>query len=268
MTRLPTLATLLTLIVSLPPAAADGPATPAETLAARVLTVAGTVEARPDKGEPWRPVKAGMVLPEGADLRTGFRARCLLDMVDSLVQIDPLSIVRIAELEQAGKTVRTRLHLKQGNAQAVVEKQRLESDFAMVTPSATLSVRGTRGINCRYFPDTGGTYGLADRGLIAIIDGLTGRETGVRPGQETDDRATLASEHLADRYIPVALDRAGHEKHEKRAVRRRRSGLGLTAGPKDDPNKLSNRRVQEINRTDSTVRDVINTGSGIHDSGS
>jgi len=263
MARLRTLATLLTFIMSLPAIAAGSPGAPAEPLAARVLEVAGTVETRPANGRDLRPVEVGTTLAEGADLRTGFRARCILDMVDSLVQIEPLSVVRLAELERTGGRVRTRLHLKQGRAQAVVEKGRIESDFAVVTPSATLSVRGTRGIHCRYFPDTGGTYGLADRGLIAIIDGVTGREAGVRPGQETDDRATLASEHLADRYMPIALDPAGHETHEKRAVRRRRSGLALMAGLKDDPKKLSNRRVQEINRADSTVRDVVNTGSGL-----
>jgi len=227
-----------------------------DPLLARVQAVTGTIETRPAVGQPWRPVRVGMTLRPGADLRTGFRARCVLDMTDSLVQIDPLSVVRIAELERNGGEVRTRLHLKQGNAQAIVEKGRIESDFAILTPSATLSVRGTRGITCRYFQDEGGTYGLADRGLIAVIDGLTGRETGCRPGQSTDDRATQASQHLADRYVPIALDRAGQEKIEKRAVARRRVGLPVRPSLTGS-DALANRRVQEIDRSDLTVRDVL-----------
>jgi len=231
-----------------------------EPLQGRVRAAEGTVEMRSAKGEPWRPVEVGTTLPAGADLRTGFRARCVLDMTDSLVQIDPLSVVRIAELQQEGKEVRTRLHLKQGHAQAIVEKGRIESDFAILTPSATLAVRGTRGIKCRYFPDTGGTYGLADRGLIAVIDGTTGRETGCRPGQETDDRATQASQHLAEGYTPIALDRAGQEKKEKRALSRRRAGLAVTP-VLNGPDAVVNQRVQAINRVDASSN-LLTNGSG------
>jgi hypothetical protein len=243
----------------LAPAAGAGEATP--PLRARVQGVVGTVEMRPARGEPWRPVEVGTVLPPGADLRTGFRARCVLDMVDSLVQIDPLSVVRIAALEQKGNEVRTRLHLKQGNAQAIVEKGRIESDFAILTPSATLAVRGTRGIKCRYFQDEGGTYGLADRGLIAVIDGLTGRETPCQPGQSTDDRATPASEHLANRYVPITLDQGGgQEKIEQKAARRRHAGLAAAPAAKGR-DALLNKRVQEINRADTSFRDIVCNGA-------
>jgi len=224
-------------------------------LRARVEGVVGTVEMRPAKGEPWRPVEVGTILPPGADLRTGFRARCVLDLVDSLVQVDPLSVVRLAELERRGQEVRTRLHLKQGNAQAIVEKGKIESDFAILTPSATLSVRGTRGIKCRFFSDEGGTYGLADKGLIAVIDGLTGREAACRPGQSTNDRATKASEHLANRYMPITLDHAGQEKKEKEATRRRRSGLAVAPGLAGSKT-IGNRRVQQ-NRCEQSLLDGV-----------
>jgi len=249
MKRFLTLAVLVAVASS--PAVAVASNARQATVAARVIAVTGTVETRPIKGTPWTPVKAGAVLKEGADLRTGFRASCVLDMVDSLVQIDPLSVVRVAQLKAEGNTVLTRLHLKQGNAQAVVEKGKIDSDFAILTPAATLAVRGTRGINCQYFPDKGGTYGLADRGLIAIIDRVTGREAGVRPGQETDDRATLAARILADRFVPVAMDRAGHEKHEKRAAQRRHGALVLGAASLSGTRKPINRRVQEIRQTTS-----------------
>ncbi|MFO8014732.1 MAG: FecR domain-containing protein [Phycisphaerae bacterium] len=255
MIRATALATLA--LACLAPAVGAGEAD--APLRARVQGVEGTVEMRPAKGEPWRPVEAGTVLPPGADLRTGFRARCVLDMVDSLVQIDPLSVVRIAALERKEDAVRTRLHLKQGNAQAIVEKGRIESDFRILTPSAALSVRGTRGIKCRYFQDEGGTYGLADRGLIAVIDRLTGHETPCRPGQSTDDRATPASEHLANKYVPITLDNAGQEKHEQKAAQRRHAGLAAAPAAKGR-DALLNKRVQEINRADTSLRDLISSG--------
>jgi hypothetical protein len=230
-------------------------------LQARVQAVVGTVEMRPAKGEPWRPVKVGMVLPPGTDLRTGFRARCVLDMTDGLVQIDPLSVVRIAELEQKGNEVRTRLHLKQGNAQAIVEKGHIESDFAILTPSATLAVQGTRGIQCRYYQDEGGTYGLVDAGLIAVIDGQTGRETGCRPGQSTDDRATPAPQHLANRYVPIALDQVGHEKQEQQAASRRRAGFAMKPHLTDS-GLPANRRVQQIRLSDTSLQDLLSDIGG------
>lgn len=242
------------------PTPAAAPAPKAEALVARVTAVHGTVEARPAVGQPWKPVAVGQALAPGTDLRTGFRARCTLDMTDSLVQVDPLTVVRIAELERTGDTVRTRLHLKQGNTQAVVEKGRIESDFAILTPSATLAVRGTRGITCRYFPDERGSYGLADAGRIAVINGLTGHETDVRPGQDTNDRAVQASQHLADRYMPIALDLAGHEQQEKRAAQRWGTTKPAPEGLKGPDNSVR-RAVQEVHPdamdTISTLRTLV-----------
>jgi len=214
-----TLATLVGVLVLLAPparaqAAEAGPAA-RPPLRAVVKVVEGTVETRPGPDQPWAPVAVGMQLAEGSDLRTGFRARCVVDMVDSLVQADALTLLRIAELRWEGDKARTRIHLKQGNTRSEVEKPRMKSDFAIVTPSAVLSVRGTKGIECGFFPDRGGRYALATSGLIAVADRLTQAETGVRPGQQTDDRATRPMERLVDRHVSVALDQTGLEQKER-----------------------------------------------------
>jgi len=244
-----------------PPDAAAAPE--ASPLIARVTAVEGTVEARPAVGQPWQPVAVGTTLPPGSDLRTGFRARCTLDMTDSLVQVDPLSVVRIAELQRTGDKVRTRLHLKQGNTQAVVEKGRIESDFAILTPSATLAVKGTRGITCRYFPDKGGSYGLADAGLIAVMDGRTRHETHVRPGQDTNDRAVQATRNLADRYTPIAMDQAGQEKQEKRAAQRWRTTKPAPEGLKgvDDSVRRAAQEVREDTLTTLNALHALVSGT-------
>ena len=214
-------------------AAAEKPAATKAGKAALVTVVKavkGTVETRSAKGKPWTPVKAGMTLAEGADIRTGFRARCVLDMTDSLVQIDPLTVMRIGELRKEGKKVRTRLYMKHGNAQAVVEKGKIESDFAIVTPSATLSVRGTQGIKAGFFPVLGGSYGLAGPGLIAVRDRMLGRQTTCAPGESTDDTATNPVAKLAQLYLPIVLDTKAYDKNEVNAAGRWHTSTPMPGG--------------------------------------
>ncbi len=239
--------------------AAEKPAAPKadkETLVAVVKAVKGTVETRSAKGKPWTPVKVGMKLSEGADIRTGFRARCVLDMTDSLSQIDPLTVIRIAELRKEGKKVRTRLYMKQGNAQAVVEKGKIESDFAIVTPSATLSVRGTKGIKAGFFPVLGGSYGLAGSGLIAVRDRMLGRETTCAPGESTDETATDPVEMLRELYqSAIAINNAGYTEAEKKAADRWDTSTptpgGLQGGP--PPNTNVQTGSQEKDPADDTT---------------
>jgi len=205
------------------------------TMVAVVKAVKGTVETRPGKGQPWTPVKVGMRLPAGADIRTGFRARCRLDMTDSLVQIDPLTVIRIGELRRDGKKVRTRLYMMQGNTQAVVEKGKIESDFAIVTPSATLSVRGTKGIKAGFYPVLGGSYGLAGGGLIAVRNAMLGRTTNCAPGESTDETATNPVQTLAKLYLPIILDSKAYNPDELNAAGRWHTSTGTPGGLQGGP---------------------------------
>jgi len=239
MTRLKRLVPVCTILVAAAAAlgaekaAAEKPAATKAgkaTLVAVVKAVKGTVETRSAKDKPWTPVKAGMTLAEGADIRTGFRARCVLDMSDSLVQIDPLTVMRIGQLRTEGKKVRTRLYMKHGNAQAVVEKGKIESDFAIVTPSATLSVRGTRGVKAGFFPVLGGSYGLAGPGLIAVRDMMLGRETTCLTGESTDEAATNPVAKLAQLYLPIVLDTKAYDPNEQNAAGRWHTSTPMPGG--------------------------------------
>ena len=207
-----------------PDAAAPAP------LVAAVKEVQGTVETRSAVGQPWTPVQVGMQLAEGADIRTGFRARCLLDLVDSLVQVDPLTVVRIGELTRQEGKVRTRLIMKQGNTQAVVEKPTIESDFAIVTPSATLSVRGTRGINAGFFPVWGGRFGLAGPGLVNVMNNNLGSQTFCRPGQNTNDNTTPPIQMLQQGFLPIILPQGGLGNQERFAAGRWHTSNPMPAG--------------------------------------
>jgi len=240
--------------------AADKPAAPEAdkgTMVAVVKAVKGTVETRAGKDQPWTPVKVGMQLPAGADIRTGFRARCILDMTDSLVQIDPLTVIRIGELRKDGETVRTRLYMMQGNTQAVVEKGKIESDFAIVTPSATLSVRGT-GIGAGFFPVFGGTYST-NFGLMAVRNTMLGRTTNCAPGENTDDTAKNPVQKLAQLYLPIILDSKAYNPDELNAAGRWHTSTGtpggLGGGP--PPNTGSQTGGQEKDPDDDTTPEEV-----------
>jgi hypothetical protein len=211
------------------PAVAPQPASAAEKLVATVKSVEGTVEVRPAVGQPWTAIKVGQELPEGADLRTGFRARCVLDCKHSTVQVDPLTVIRIGELRREGGKVVTRIYMKQGNTQANVAKEAVKNDFAIVTPSATLSVRGTNGIRCCFFPDRGGTYGLSVSGSLGVIGSL-GQRTGLVPGQQTNDNAQPPADVQADGHVPPILDQFAYSRDERWAAMRWNTSMPTPTG--------------------------------------
>jgi len=221
-----------------PPAApAAEPAAPApEKVPVTAKIVEGTVETRPAVGQPWVPVQVGHQLAEGADLRTGFRARCVLDMVDSLVQVEALSVVRLGELKREGGAIRTRLYLKQGNTQSIVEKENIESDFSIVTPSATLSVQGTFRVLAGNFQDTQSHFGLTDQGLLGAENGL-GQFSLLGPGQNGSNQYMNPIFFQAAGLLPNVADQFGFEQSELFAAFQGGvgfpfpPGLGGPAGP-------------------------------------
>ncbi|MGB2755841.1 MAG: hypothetical protein WBD75_06690 [Phycisphaerae bacterium] len=191
------------------PAAAPAP----EKVPVTAKIVEGTVETRPAVGQPWVPVQVGHQLAEGADLRTGFRARCVLDMVDSLVQVEALSVVRLGELKREGGAIRTRLYLKQGNTQSIVEKENIESDFSIVTPSATLSVQGTFRVLAGNFQDTQSHFGLTDQGALGAQNGL-GQFSLLGPGQNGSNQFMNPIFFQAAGLLPNVADQFGFELSE------------------------------------------------------
>ena len=164
------------------PAADPAPKTPA-TVTCKVKSAEGSVEWRPNETTEWQPLETGDSVPLGADICTGFRAKCLLVFADesSVVEVQPMTILRIGEFEKKGKKVRTRVYLMQGSTRTVVEKSRFESDFAIVTPEVTLAVRGTKVIDCRQFSDKGPIIRLSKSGAIRVTNNRNKRSRDLRP---------------------------------------------------------------------------------------
>jgi hypothetical protein len=211
------------------PAAEARPA--ADPLVAVVKIVEGTVETRPAVGQPWVPVKVGDTLAEGADIRTGFRARCVLEMNKNALQVAPLAVIRIGELRRDGETVRTRILLKQGGTETNVEKKNgVKNDFAIVTPTATLSVRGTNDVQASFFPGFGGHYGLGGSGFINVMNHFTGSQTGVPPGGFTNDNALPPGQFLAQQFNPMNIDPHAFEQNEQNANSRWHTSLPAPPG--------------------------------------
>ena len=211
-----------------PEAAAPGAQPAAQNVPITVKVVEGTVETRPAVGQPWVAVQVGQQLAEGADLRTGFRARCVLDMVDSLVQVEPLSVVRIGELQRRGDAIRTRLYLKQGNTQSIIEKEQIESDFTIVTPSVTLSVQGTWDVLAGHSQDTQSTFGLTNNGTLGVQNGL-GQNSNILPGQTGNSQFINPIFLQWFNALPNVGDQFGFTQNELFAMFQ--GGMGFPAPP-------------------------------------
>lgn len=192
--------------------------------ACTVANVKRTVEWRPTESDPWAPVKEGLTLPVGSDIRTGFRAVCSLVFKDaaSAVQLEPLTIIRIGEFTRADDgRVRTRLYLKQGATRSVVEKSRIESDFAIITPEITLAVQGTRVIHTTHQSDRGTRVRLSNSGLISVTNRLTGRGRQLRPGDSATGLMLLAIENAQfGAAVPIFDQYGGVTQNEQYSILR------------------------------------------------
>jgi hypothetical protein len=134
-----------------------------------------------------QPMKVGDKLPLGADICTGLRSSCRLVFNDdaAVVEVNPMSTVRIGEFSREGDKVRTRIYLKQGTVEADVEPTRFASDFAVVSPEATLAVLGTEGIVATQHRDKGFRSRLRARGRISVRrNNQAGPGQQLRPGDE------------------------------------------------------------------------------------
>ncbi len=112
--------------------------------AARVSTLTGRVEYRAAPGAAWQPVTAGMQLPLGATISTGFGAQATLELGAALLQVDQLTRMRIDELLEREGLTHADLFLQVGRVRAEVrEVEDLQQDFRLRSPQATAAVRGT-----------------------------------------------------------------------------------------------------------------------------
>lgn len=107
---------------------------------AKILSLAGTVEAKVDRGSDWVPASKDMQIAEGGAVRTGADGAAVLLMPNkSRIWLKDSSGL---EIEQR-KTLASRLSLLFGNMKVRVPHLMRKERFEVRTPAAVCAVRGT-----------------------------------------------------------------------------------------------------------------------------
>jgi hypothetical protein len=109
----------------------------------KVLRVNGTVSYK--TGKSWSPLRAGMVLPEGARVSTGAgsTAEISLNALNHTITVKPYTVIQVFSSTDS-KESNTNVGLKRGNVVIKVPKdKKVKTVFKVTTPIATSSVRGT-----------------------------------------------------------------------------------------------------------------------------
>ncbi|MCK4851462.1 MAG: FecR domain-containing protein, partial [Phycisphaerae bacterium] len=193
-----------------------------QTLTVSVKSVSGSAEVRESSDKSWRAVKVKDVYQEGAEIRTGYRAKVELTFADnSHVIINRISHFRVDKFRRSGNKVVTRSHLSYGALQAGVEKGPAFSDYKITTSLGTLGVNGTRDIWLDVDPGAG--YGIICLTQEGGIDWNIGRGSDrfVDPGGCTDHkgRGQDQRKHICNNINLVPFGSTGTEQ-----------GLGSTYG--------------------------------------
>lgn len=116
-----------------------------QALQAVVTEVKGkNVQLSLDEGKSWQGAAKGVKLGQGSLVRTGFASRCEVSFAGhSVVQVEPLSSLRVADYAGTASKQKVRAHLRYGAVRCGVEKGRIKTDTKISTPVSTLSIRGT-----------------------------------------------------------------------------------------------------------------------------
>lgn len=143
------------------PVVAPLPAGKQETLQALVIGVEGRCEWKPAGAAPWKVAAVNDLLDPGCEIRTGLRSTLTLRVgKNATLLVDRSSRIELPLIVQDGAVLRTRAAVYRGKCDFKVEAVGITSDFQVLTPSATLAVRGT-GFSVAW----GGLTGLEVRGV-------------------------------------------------------------------------------------------------------
>ena len=109
---------------------------------ATIRAVTGKVEVQSRTG--WEPASAGMVLPVGATISTGFGASATVEIQTATILVGALTRMSLNELAQREGVLSADLALRVGRVRAEVRNvEGLQSEFRLRSTQSTASVRGT-----------------------------------------------------------------------------------------------------------------------------
>ena len=182
----------------------------AEQLKARVVSVAGAASWAPAAASPtdkqaWKAVQVGDEYDAGTQIKTSLRSAVVLTFGDdTVVKIERMTLASIDQFHKSATTKTTRLGLGYGAVRAGVAEGALRSDFAVDSPVATLSKRGTDGIYFYQEPRTGRfVISLARAGELEILHRIRQQLRLLRRGENVTQR-------LLDFILRSQIDRTFH----------------------------------------------------------
>lgn len=171
-----------------------------------VTAVQGGAQYRPDSQSRWQAATNGLDLPEGVEFRTGPRGTVQFTVGnDQVFRVDRLTVVKVlrADLLPDG-TIKTDVGMTYGRVSKDVDQPERPHRDTIVSPAATLAVRGTHvwvHDEPPFYPDTGSLTGQAAYlywlKAYDVLFGKTG-EGKVQVGGDTDN----AADYLLD-SLPV-----------------------------------------------------------------
>jgi hypothetical protein len=123
--------------------AGTGEADANATLKLTVLDIRGKAEYRLPPDEVWKKLTLGLVLAEGAELRTGLRSAVQLSLSPGqVITIDRLGVVKLDRAWIiAGKVTKT-FSMPYGRVRYEIEADGSEYEATFRSPNATLSIKG------------------------------------------------------------------------------------------------------------------------------
>ncbi len=217
----PALAQEVTITPTTLPASTPATQPAASGLSAVVVLVAGhasvAMPGADGKAGEWRDAKVGDTLPPGTQIRTRTRSKLGLRFGDdTAVVIENATKASIDQFARAGDTQEVKLGLGYGAIRAGVAETTLRSDFAIQTPTATLSKRGTWDFRLEYEAVTGRfRASLAEEGLIEMFNQHNQQSMSVGPGQYlTQAMLQWFNTNAYDRWIPI-IDWIGVDANEE-----------------------------------------------------
>lgn len=111
-----------------------------------VRSVEGKASFRAGPDQPFAPLRAGAILPEGSEILTGPRSSVQLQIgAGQAIKIDPLSRVLLREAISASAAQTTRLAMPYGRTQFDVKSAGFANDVQIQMPDTVLAVKGTEG---------------------------------------------------------------------------------------------------------------------------
>lgn len=115
-----------------------------KNLSARVLKVKGTPQWRTSEKAKWKNAKVNDLIDPGSQIFTGSRESITLSIGENgKIVVERLSLIDLMVIIQEGDVLRTRVAVRRGRANFTVDKVGLINDAQVLTPTATLAVRGT-----------------------------------------------------------------------------------------------------------------------------